>query len=139
MKKSNHKISITINTSTEAAWKVIGAVTGVDKWMAPITACRVEGDKRFCATEAGEFSEDILKIDHENRVFKYAIPEQNMVPVQNIVGEMAVLDASPGKATIEWSWDFDVEEVKEEEAKSAFTMAGNMGIKGIEELILAEA
>ena len=79
MKESNHKISLTINTTPEAAWKIIGGVSGVDKWLGPITAGRVEGDKRYCATEEGEFSEDILKIDNENRVFKYAIPSQHMI------------------------------------------------------------
>lgn len=139
MKSSNHKISVTINTSAKEAWKIIGAVNGVDQWLAPITACRVEGDKRYCTTEQGEFSEDILKVDHENKTFKYAIPEQNMIPVANIIGQMTVLETADDKATIEWTWDYEVEEEKDEDAKSAFTMVGNMGIKGIEELILAKA
>ena len=139
MKSSNHKIEVTINTSAAAAWKIIGAVNGVDQWMAPITACRVEGDKRYCSTEQGEFSEDILKVDHENRIFKYAIPEQNMIPVENIVGEMTVLESADQKAIINWSWNYNVEEAKDEDAKSALTMVGNMGIKGIEELILSKA
>lgn len=135
MKKSNHKIALTIDASPEEAWNVIGAVKGVDQWLAPITACRVEGNKRYCTTEAGEFSEDILKVDHNNRVFQYAIPEQNMVPVENILGEMKVLQADNGNATIEWSWNFDVEDQNEAPAKEAFSMVGNMGLKGIEALI----
>lgn len=135
MKESNHKISLTIQTSPAAAWEIIGAVNGVDKWLAPITSCRVEGDKRYCTTEQGEFAEDIRKVDHENRILQYTIPSQNMIPVQNIEGEMRVLTAENGKTTIEWSWNYDVEEVNEASAKEALTMVGTMGIQGIEALV----
>ncbi|MBV6442617.1 MAG: SRPBCC family protein [Haliscomenobacteraceae bacterium CHB4] len=135
MKKSNQKISVTIDVSSEAAWGVIGAVDGVDKWLAPIQACRLEGNKRYCTTEGGEFSEDILKVDHENRVLSYGIPVQHMIPVKNILGYMQVHDSANGQATVEWSWDFDVEEAREAEAKETLAMVGNIGITGIEALL----
>ena len=135
MKNSNHKVALTIQASPEAAWDVIGAVNGVDNWLAPITACRVEGNKRFCSTEEGEFSEDILKVDHENRVLKYSIPAQHMIPVQNIIGEMRVVATDEGKATVEWTWNFEVEENNEAQAKETLTMVGSMGINGIEAYI----
>ena len=135
MKKSNHTISMDINTSPEAAWHVIGAVKGVDQWLAPITDCRVEGTKRICTTAEGDFLEDILKIDHENRVFKYGIPSQHMVPVSNIVGQMSVSETQTGNAKVVWSWEFDVEEENETTAKETLSMVGGMGIQGIETLI----
>ena len=135
MKNSDFKIAVTIDVTPEEAWNVIGAVKGVDQWLAPITACRVEGNKRYCTTEAGEFSEDILNVDHDRKVFEYAIPSQNMIPVQNVEGKMQVLAAAEGQSTIEWSWVFEVEEENEVPAKQAFGMVGNMGIKGIESLI----
>ncbi len=135
MKNSNHSIALTLDVSPEEAWKIIGAVKGVDQWLAPITACRVEGDKRYCTTEGGEFSEDILKVDHNNKIFQYGIPSQNMIPVQNILGEMKVLDADGGRATVEWSWAFEVAEENETQAKETLSMVGNMGLKGIESLI----
>ena len=135
MKNSNHKVALTIQASPEATWDVIGAVNGVNNWLAPITACRVEGNKRFCSTEEGEFSEDILKVDHENKVLKYSIPVQHMIPVQNIIGEMRVLATDEGTATVEWTWNFEVEATKEAEAKETLTMVGSMGINGIEAYI----
>ena len=135
MKNSDFKIAVTIDVTPEEAWNVIGAVKGVDQWLAPITACRVEGNKRYCTTEAGEFSEDILNVDHDRKVFEYAIPSQNMIPVQNVEGKMQVLAAAEGQSTIEWSWVFEVEEENEVPAKQAFGMVGNMGNKGIESLI----
>lgn len=135
MKKQEHKISMTIDASPEAAWKVIGAVGGVDEWLAPIKTCRVDGNKRYCSTDAGSFEEDILKVDNEKKELHYAIPEQNMIPVKNIAGMMKVRDGKGGKAVIDWEWNFDVEEKDEEQALKMLSMTGEMGIKGIEKLI----
>ena len=65
---------------------------------------------------------------------KYGIPIQNMIPVQNIVGHMQVHD-NKGKAKVDWTWEFDVEDDKEEEAREMLAMTGQMGIEGIENLI----
>ncbi len=137
MKKSNHRIVKSIDVTPDQAWKIIGAVDGVDQWLAPITACRVEGNQRICNTAEGEFTEDILNVDHENRVLHYAIPKQHMIPVENIVGNMKVISGSNTK--VEWSWEFDVEESKEAEAREILATVGNMGISGIEELIKAQS
>ncbi|MFY0689208.1 MAG: SRPBCC family protein [Cyclobacteriaceae bacterium] len=134
MKRSNHKISSTIDATPAQAWEIIGAVSGVNNWLAPITDCRIEGDKRICTTEQGSFEEDIIKVDHDNQIFQYGIPTQNMIPVSDIKGEMKVLENN-GKATIEWSWNYDVEASDEDEAKEHLTIIGNMGIQGIESLI----
>ena len=136
MKKSEQKISIAVHSSPSDVWEVIGAVSGVDQWLAPvITACRVEGDKRYCTTEGGEFSEDILKIDHENRVFKYAIPQQHMMPVENIVGSMTVREGNDGGSVVDWHWTFDVAEENEAQAKEMLAQVGDMGINGIDALV----
>ena len=137
MQKSEQKVRIAVSSSPADVWGVIGRVSGVNEWLAPmITACRVEGSKRYCSTEGGEFEENILKIDHENRVFKYNIPEQHMLPVSNIVGTMSVFDGEDGGAEVTWHWTFDV--VSDEEAQQAREMlahAGEMGINGIDALI----
>lgn len=136
LKKSGAIISKTISTTPEAAWKVIGAVGGVDKWFAPlIQSCRVEGNKRFCNTEAGVLNEDILEVDHNNRIFRYAIPEQKLIPVENILGKIRVLEAEDNKAAIEWSAAFDVLPERETEAKGMFIGAWTMGIEGLEKYI----
>ena len=135
MKRSQHKVQQTIDVTPAQAWAVIGTGTNVDKWLAPITSCRVEGAKRYCGTEAGQFEEDILKIDHENKVFTYAIPSQHILPVENIRGYMAVQAAPGNKATIEWAWEYDVSEENEVAAKDGLEMTGNMGIRGIEAYI----
>lgn len=135
MKNSNFEISQTIDVSANDAWNIIGAVTGVDQWLGPITACSVEGNKRICSTEEGSFEEDILKVDHEQKVLEYAIPSQHMIPVENIQGRMKVEAAPSEQAKLTWSWHFQVTEENEPAAKEAFQMIGSMGIGGIESLI----
>lgn len=139
MKKSQQKVSVKINVSPAKAWEIIGGVDGVDKWLEPIQTCRVEGDKRYCTTADGGFEEDILKVDNENRVLHYAIPEQHMIPVKNIVGYMKVREADIDTAIVDWEWKFDVEENQETQAKEMLVGVGEMGIKGIENLILSES
>jgi hypothetical protein len=136
MKKSEEKVAVTIDASAEAAWGVIGAVGGVDKWFAPlIQTCRVEGNKRYCTTEAGPLNEDILEVNHHSRVFRYGIPQQKLIPADNIVGTIRVLESGNGKSTIEWSAVFDVLPEKEGEAKEMFKGAWAMGIQGLEKYI----
>ena len=139
MKKSKKTVSKTISVSPEAAWQVIGAVSGVDKWFAPlIQTCKVEGDKRYCTTEGGLLEEDVLEVNHEDRIFRYGIPEQPIMPVENIFGTMKVLEAGNNQATIEWTAEFEVQPEKEAEAKQMFEEAYGMGIQGIENYILAQ-
>ena len=136
MKKSNEKVTVEVNAPAEKVWGIIGAVGGVDKWFAPvIKTCRVDGDKRYCTTDAGPLNEDILEVNHQSKIFRYGIPEQNMIPVKNILGTMRVNDLGNGKSSVEWSATFDVEENKEAQAKEMFRGAWTMGINGIEKLI----
>lgn len=133
MKQSEEKVRISIGTSAEAAWKVIGAVSGVDKWFAPlIQSCRVEGNKRYCTTEAGPLNEDVLEVNHESKVFRYGIPKQQLIPVDNIIGTIKVLPNGNSSSIIEWSAIFDVLPEKESEAKEMFKGAWTMGIQGLE-------
>ncbi|MEO9965753.1 MAG: AraC family transcriptional regulator [Reichenbachiella sp.] len=59
MKKSNFDISQVIKATAHEAWNIIGAVDGVDLWLEPITAGRVENDKRTCSTAEESFEEGI--------------------------------------------------------------------------------
>ena len=134
MKRSNFKISQTIDVTPDEAWEIIGAVSGVDQWLGPIISCTVEGNKRVCGTEEGSFEEEILNVDHENKTLDYLIPQQHMMPVENIKGQMKVVNMG-GQANITWKWEYDVLEENEETAKGALQMVGGMGIAGIETLI----
>lgn len=138
MKKASFFVEKSINISPEAAWDIIGGVSGVDEWLGPITACRVEGNKRVCSTESGSFEENILKVDHERMEFHYEIPQQHMIPVQQVIGLMKVYKSAEGTARVFWSWDFEVADENEQVAKDTLAMLGQMGLEGIEQLALSK-
>ncbi len=132
MKLSSKRIELPVEISAAQAWDIIGAVDGVDKWFPEvIKACRVEGNNRYCTTDEGSFQEDILKVDHENRVLRYGIKEQNLLPVRNIIGTMSVLDTD-SSTRIRWEWEFEVDAENEASVHEAFDGLGQMGISGIE-------
>ncbi len=68
-------------------------------------------------------------------MFRYGIPQQKLIPVDNILGTIRVLESTSGKSTIEWSATFDVLPEKEAEAKEMFKGAWTMGIHGLEKYI----
>ncbi len=132
MKESSKSVEVTISANPDTVWEIVGSGKDVDKWLAPITSCRVEGNKRYCATAEGGFEEDILEIDQINKTFSYFIPEQHMLPVKDIKGRMQVKAVNADTTTVNWSWTYLVEETDDQMVKEALSGLGEMGIKGIE-------
>ena len=136
MIKSEQKVSIGISSSANDVWTIISAVTGVENWFAPmITGSRLEGEKRVCTTEGGEFEEDIYEVNHTTKTFRYGIPKQHMMPVENILGTMQVREGKDGGSIVDWQWTFDVAKENEEQAQGMLAHAGELGINGIDALI----
>lgn len=132
MKKSSHSVEIQINANPHTVWEIISSGKNVDKWLAPITSCRVEGNKRYCATADGDFEEDILEVDEINKVFSYFISEQHMLPVKNIEGKMKVNAINENSTLVNWSWNYLVEDTDDQKVREALNGLGAMGIKGVE-------
>ncbi|WP_400079836.1 SRPBCC family protein [Winogradskyella sp. R77965] len=132
MKKSSHSIEVQINANPDTVWEIIGSGKDVDKWLTPITSCKVEGDKRYCATVEGSFEEDILEVDHINKKFTYFIPKQHILPVKDIEGNMEVKPINENSASVLWSWNYLVEDTDDQKVREALNGLGEMGIKGIE-------
>jgi len=134
MKRMTHQVELDVNANSKALWKIIGSGEGVDKWLPVITSCRVEGNKRYCATAEGSFEEDILESNDETMTFRYLIPKQHLMPVENIEGTMKVTPINNERANIRWGWSFDIEESNFEAVQGGLNQLGEMGIKGIEVL-----
>ncbi|WNJ20343.1 SRPBCC family protein [Pontibacter sp. G13] len=137
MKQYSAEIRQTLDVSPEAAWSVIGAVGGVDKWFnGLIKSCRVENGQRFCETADGlPLEEDILEVNHEEKVFRYGIPTQEMLPIQNILASMKIEEGAAGKSDITWSGTFDAEPADAEQAKEAIQGLWVMGLNSLEAYI----
>lgn len=137
MKSNQEKISKELNVTPDKAWEVIGAISGVDKWFGSlIKTCSVVDGKRFCETNDGiSFEEHILEVDHDTRTFRFGIPKQEMLPVENIVETMMVRDNGTGKSIIDWSASFDATDENAVVAKEAFRNLWNMGLEEMEQFI----
>jgi uncharacterized protein YndB with AHSA1/START domain len=137
MKKTIETTHI-INAPLEKVWANISKATGVNEWLPIITACRLEGTgegaKRVCAMEQGDLLEKILKIDHETKIFQYAITEQPMFPVENLIGTMSVTETGE-KTELQWNLEFDIENEQAfpaiKEAVEGLYSAGASGLEKI--------
>ncbi len=128
-----------VNISVEKAWGIIGAVDGVDKWFSGlIKTCEVNGDHRVCGLENGQtFNEQIVLVDHQNKIFRYDIPTQPMMPVTNLSLYMRVLKGANGKTYIEWAGNYDVKPEDKDRANEMLLEAWEMGIKSIESYVVS--
>ncbi len=131
MKQTNHTIQVTINANPDAIWDIISSGTDVDKWLAPIVSCRVEGHSRYCATAEGVLEEHLNEVDHENKIFSYSILKQQMLPIEDIQGSMKVDSVRPDVTNVTWSWDYKVSQENSEIARQGLTQVGTMGIHGL--------
>jgi hypothetical protein len=72
----------------------------------PVTTCRLEGQgagaKRICGPQAGDLLETIVKIDLATRTFQYAIDEQPLLPITDILATM-VVEAADGQTLLRWT------------------------------------
>jgi hypothetical protein len=96
---------IAVNASAAAAWSKVADAGGVDKLVSMISACRLEGDKRYCTmVDGSEIVEQVIAVDHANRRLSYTITE-GPLPFEFHCGSMQVHEAGSG-ARLVWTFDF---------------------------------
>ncbi|MEL6987120.1 MAG: SRPBCC family protein [Bacteroidota bacterium] len=134
MKRLSHQVELFVKANPLTLWQIIGSGKDVDKWLAPIKSCRVEGNKRYCTMEDGTLEEEILESNSETMTFRYLIPQQHLLPVENIEGTMQVKPVDEEHSKITWQWSFDAEVTNLEAVQTGFNHIGEMGIRGIETL-----
>ncbi|MFZ6013485.1 MAG: SRPBCC family protein [Bacteroidota bacterium] len=137
MQKSEARVSVVLNATSEEVWKVISSVDGVDKWFpSVIKSCHYENGKRYCETSDGiPLVENILEINHKNRSFKFSIPEQTMLPVSGIEETMQVIENEKGETIVDWSGTWLVAKENEQSMIEAFSNLWTMGLKEMETFI----
>lgn len=132
--KTSHKL----NAQSDKVWDRIRQGSGVDRWLPVIIDCEMQGDgegaKRICSLEQGKMLETILKIDEENKIFQYAIDEQPLFPIDNVVGTMQVKQVVEGT---ELSWELSFR-LKDENlfptVKEAIEELYTAGANGLEQI-----
>jgi carbon monoxide dehydrogenase subunit G len=130
--KKTIETSHELNAKPEKVWATISKSTAVNEWLPIITSCSLEGNKRVCTTEQGDLKETILKIDNANKIFKYTIDEQPLLPIQNIIGTMKVISNEKGTELI-WNMDFEIEDENQlTKVKQAVEGLYHSGARGLE-------
>jgi carbon monoxide dehydrogenase subunit G len=123
-----------INAPIEKVWANISKATGVNEWLPVITACRLDGNKRVCSTEQGDMNETILKIDNDQKIFQYAIDEQPLLPIADIIGNMQVLEQD-NNTKLNWNLEFTLQdETMYETVKQAVEGMYAAGANGLEKI-----
>ncbi|MFS4492192.1 SRPBCC family protein [Maribacter sp. 2308TA10-17] len=138
MHKKTVQTSHILSAKTEKVWATISKASGVNEWLPIITACRLEGkgegSKRICTTAQGDMKETILKIDEEHKVFQYAIDEQPLLPIGNIVGTMKV-NSKDERTELLWDLDFEISDESQfpmvKQAVEEMYRAGATGLETI--------
>jgi uncharacterized protein YndB with AHSA1/START domain len=132
--KKTIETSHIINAPIEKVWANISKASGVNEWLPVITACRLDGNKRVCSTEQGDMNETILKIDNEQKIFQYAIDEQPLLPIADIIGTMQVL-AQDNNTKLNWNLEFTLQdETMYEMVKQAVEGMYAAGANGLEKI-----
>lgn len=123
-----------LKANPEKVWKTISKASGVNDWLPIITSCKLDGDRRICSTEQGDLKETILEIDDKNKTFTYAIDEQPLLPIQNVVATMKVISKNE-YTELSWNMDFDIEDESQlpivEEAVRGLYSAGAEGLEKV--------
>lgn len=132
--KKTIETSHIINAPIEKVWANISKARGVNEWLPVITACRLDGNKRVCTTEQGDMNETILKIDNDQKIFQYAIDEQPLLPIADIIGTMQVL-AQDNNTKLNWNLEFTLQdETMYEMVKQAVEGMYAAGANGLEKI-----
>jgi Polyketide cyclase / dehydrase and lipid transport len=130
-----------IQVSAQAAWSIIRTGSGLERWLPPITSCRLEGSginaKRVCILNDGtaehELLETILTVDDDARLFQYSIDRQSMMPMRNVRGTMHVTEVSSNECEILWFANFDLDDANVLSAiKAGLEGLYRAGISGVE-------
>jgi hypothetical protein len=96
-----------LNTSAALVWEFIGRPGALHEWF-PITATRIEGDKRWITLPTGiVFEEDILLVDHDLRRFQYAITNNPLITSH--LGTYDVIELTPTTCIVVYSTNVEPE------------------------------
>ena len=96
-----------IDSPAEQVWELVGDPARLHEWF-PITACRVEGPKRWITLASGlQFEEDIVTLDHDLRRFQYTIVNNPII--KSHLGTVDVIPDGAKRCVVTYSTDLEPE------------------------------
>jgi len=107
-----------LDVAADEIWKLIGGFNALPDWHPAVenSELQEEGSTRVLSlVGGGEIVEKLEKVDDNERVYSYTIIDSPL-PVANYKSTIKVVDQGEGKATVEWSSEFNAEGASEQEA-----------------------
>ena len=104
--------TIRIRATAGEAWKIVGDLESVVRWVPGVTTCRVDGTTRIC--NGGELQEEISAYSAEHRSYRFRhirVP----LPVKRSEGTFTVRPEGDG-VTVALEWEFEPLEPQQETA-----------------------
>ena len=125
-----------VNMSADELWKMIGQFNALPDWHPAVTSSKLEDGgklRRLSILGGAEIVERLEKIDDGDRLYRYSIVS-GPLPVANYTATLRVTDDGKGKATIEWSSEFDPAGASETDASAAVQDIYKMGLDNLRKM-----
>jgi Polyketide cyclase / dehydrase and lipid transport len=98
--------TIRVDTPPAEAWRVVGDLSAVDRWIPGVVGAIVEGNRRLCETvDGGQIVEQITSYSADDRSYGYAHVQQPL-PIRNSRGTLSVRTDGDGSMIV-WDAEFD--------------------------------
>lgn len=125
-----------VNMSADEVWKLIGQFNALPDWHPAISSSKLEDGgriRRLSLLGGGEVVERLEQIEQGDRLYRYSIVS-GPLPVANYTATLRVREDGKGKATIEWSSEFDPAGATETDAMSAIQDVYRMGLDNLRKM-----
>ena len=132
MKKMMIEVKKTIAAPPDKVWPTVANADGLKEWFPVITACRVEGNQRYCTMQGGgDLQETMISTDNATRTFTYRVDKHPM-PWGPAHCVLKVNDAGKGKSEIIWTSSFECVEDTAAQATEMLQRLYGQGIDALE-------
>ena len=98
-----------LDYSCEAVWRIVSAFGGVERWIAGVHTCAVEGSGvgavRIVGLSGRTVRERLDDLDHAGHTITYSVVPPHAMPAENVRGTIQLHAVSPGRTAITWRSD----------------------------------
>ncbi|MGB1879457.1 MAG: SRPBCC family protein [Gammaproteobacteria bacterium] len=125
-----------VNMSADDVWKLIGQFNALPDWHPAVTSSKLEDGgriRRLSLLGGGEIVERLEQIEQGDRLYRYSIVS-GPLPVANYTATLRVKEDGKGKATVEWSSEFDPAGATETDATAAVQEIYKAGFENLRKL-----
>ncbi|QGZ93777.1 SRPBCC family protein [Terricaulis silvestris] len=93
----------------EAVWRVVSAFGGVERWIAGVDSCAVEGSGvgavRVVGLAGRTVGERLDRLDQAEHTIVYSVLPPHAMPAENVRGTIQLRAVSPGTTAVTWRSD----------------------------------